>query len=755
MTQQPDGALWSAAEQARLTSGHDFWTTESVADVPSILMTDGPHGLRKQDGATDHLGVSGSVPATCFPPAVGVAQTWSPALARRVGTAIADEARAHGVGVVLGPGVNLKRSVRGGRNFEYFSEDPHLTAELGGAWVHGLQARGVGASLKHFAVNNQETDRMRISADVDERTLHELYLRAFRTIVIREQPWTVMCSYNRINGVHASQHRELLTEILRDQWGFAGAVISDWGAVADRVASLAAGLDLTMPSPGPDADAAVVDAVADGRLAPEALTSAADRVAALARTATAHAPTTPETADLDAHHAVAREVAGRAIVLLRNDDDLLPLTPTADLAVIGELATHPRYQGGGSSHVHATRVDVPLEEIRARAGAGVGFAAGYRLGGETDADGTLLAEAVSVARSASTVVLFLGLADEQESEGFDRADIELPPAQLALAEAIVAANRRTVIVLAHGGVLRLSSLTAPALLDGALLGQAVGAAIADVLFGDVNPSGRLAETVPERLSDTPDHLSFPGESGHVLYGEGPFIGYRWYDARELPVTFPFGHGLSYTTFEYRDLEVHTTDDGGLRVAATITNTGARAGREVVQVYLGAANSAPATGPTPVTMPTPVTALRELKAFTDVDLDPGRSTRVEVTVTADDLSRWDLRTHAFVVRSGRYTVSVGASSRDIRLTAEVDVVGDDTTGDLTLESSIAEVLADPVAAEAMTQIAGALTDGADTGEGMDLVTIMGSVPVGRLVDFSAGALPREVLQDILDRANATH
>ncbi|AFA73932.1 thermostable beta-glucosidase B [Gordonia polyisoprenivorans VH2] len=753
MTQQPDGAPSSIAEQARLTSGHDFWTTESVGDVPSILMTDGPHGLRKQDGPTDHLGISGSVPATCFPPAVGLAQTWSPALARRVGAAIADEARAQSVGVVLGPGVNLKRSVRGGRNFEYFSEDPHLTAELGGAWVHGLQARGVGASLKHFAVNNQETDRMRISADVDERTLHELYLRAFRTIVTRQQPWTVMCSYNRINGVHASQHRELLTEILREQWGFGGAVISDWGAVADRVAALAAGVDLTMPSPGPAADAAVAEAVANGRLAPEALTSAAVRVAALARTAAAHAPRTPETPDLDAHHALAREVAGRAIVLLRNDDDLLPLTPTADLAVIGELAAHPRYQGGGSSHVHATRVDVPLEEIRARAGAGVGFAAGYRIGAETDTDAALLEEAVSVARAASTVVLFLGLTDEQESEGFDRADIELPPAQLALAEAIVAANRRTVIVLAHGGVLRLSPLTAPALLDGALLGQAVGAAIADVLFGDVNPSGRLAETVPERLSDTPDHLSFPGEFGHVIYGEGLFIGYRWYDARELPVTFPFGHGLSYTTFEYRDLEVHTTDDGGLRVAATITNAGARTGREVVQVYLGAATSAPATGPTPVTMPTPVTAPRELKAFTDIDLDPGCSARVEMTVTADDLSRWDLRTHSFVVRSGRYAVSVGASSRDIRLTAEVDVVGDDTTGDLTLESSIAEVLADPVAAEAMTKITDALTDGADTGEGMDLVTIMGSVPVGRIVDFSAGALPREVLQDILDRANA--
>ncbi|MGC4932806.1 glycoside hydrolase family 3 C-terminal domain-containing protein [Gordonia sp. DT30] len=738
-------------EQARLTSGRDFWTTEAIGDLSPIMLTDGPHGLRKQTGGTDALGISGSVAATCFPPAAGLAQTWSPALAQRVGAAIGDEARGQRVSVVLGPGINLKRSVRGGRNFEFFSEDPYLTAQLGGAWVRGLQSRGVGASLKHFAANNQETDRMRVSADVDERTLHELYLRAFRAIVTREQPWTVMCSYNRINGVHTAQHRELLTETLRERWGFDGAVVSDWGAVVDRVRSVAAGLDLTMPSPGTAADAEVAAAASDGRLDPSTLAAAADRVATLVRTATSHAPATDESPDLDAHHQLAREAAGQAIVLLRNDDDVLPLSASTDLGVIGRLATQPRYQGGGSSHVNATRVDVPLDEIRARADGSVGFAPGY-LVGDTGADPgeVLLGEALDLARNSSTVVLFLGLADQQESEGFDRDDIDLPADQIALAEAVVAANPRTVIVLAHGGVLALSPLTAPAILDGALLGQGVGAAVADVLFGQVNPSGRLAETIPLRIEDTSDYLSFPGESGHVTYGEGLFIGYRWYDSRNLPVAFPFGHGLSYTTFEYRDLDVHANDDGGIDIAVTVANTGERAGREVIQVYAGPTKrreaKSVATGP-----------VRELKAFTDVDLDPGQSRRADLTISADDLACWDLRTHAFVVSSGCYAVSVGASSRDLRGTVEVDIVGNEPTLPLTEDSSIAEVLADPVAAEGMAPIIAGLTGGSDSGpdSGIDIAAMMGSVPVGRIVDFSAGALSRESLQGILDRANAAH
>lgn len=730
----------SVEQQAKLTSGRDFWTTKPEGGLGSIMLTDGPHGLRKQEGASDHLGLSGSVAATCFPPAVGLAQTWDVDLAERVGAAIADEARAQGVSVVLGPGVNLKRSPLGGRNFEYFSEDPFLTGRLGAAWVRGLQGRGVGASLKHFAVNNQETDRMRISADVDERTLHELYLRAFRHIVTTEQPWTVMCSYNRINGVPASQSRELLTTILREQWGFDGAVVSDWGAVADRVRALAAGLDLTMPFPGEASDAEVVTAVTSGELAVAALRSSAQRVTRLVeRAATEPAPPI----DFDAHHTLAHEAATRAIVLLRNDGNLLPLQRNTSVAVIGALAAQPRYQGGGSSHVNAPRVDIPLDAIRAFAEHEVGFAAGYRLDGQPS--GQLRTEAEAAARSADRVVLFLGLADGQESEGFDRSTIELPDDQLGLATAVFDANPATVVVLCHGGALRVTPLRAPAIVDAALLGQAVGSAIADVLYGAVNPSGRLAETLPRRIEDTPAHLSFPGEHGHVTYGEGLYIGYRWYDARDLDVAHPFGHGLSYTTFDYRDLVV-SEDDSGIAVSLAVTNTGAVSGREVVQVYVGVDDASVVRAP------------RELKAFTTVDLGAGDTAEVMLHIDRDSLAYWDIRVHEFVVEGGTYRVSVGASSRDIRLCATVDIAGDDIRVPLTLESSIGEALADPVAAEGLQSIVGAMFGGGDGGGsafGVDVAAMMESVPLGRLVGFSGGLLSREMLQQILDRANAGH
>lgn len=737
-------------QQARLTSGRDFWTTKAEGGARSIMLTDGPHGLRKQDGASDNLGLAASIPATCFPPAVGLAQTWNRTLAERLGAAIAAEARAAQISVVLGPGINLKRSPLGGRNFEYFSEDPVLTAQLAAAWVRGLQDGGVGASLKHFAANNQETDRMRVSADIDQRTLHELYLRAFRSVVRRSDPWTVMCSYNRINGVHAFADRTLLTGLLREQWGFGGLVVSDWGAVADRVAAVAAGLDLTMPFPGDPDDEALAAAVHDGTLDPAALRTSADRVLALAERA---APDTGAEFDADEHHRLAREAAGQAIVLLRNEPvtgpdgpaaPLLPLDPAGDLLVIGELAEVPRYQGGGSSHVNATHVDVPLDRLRERSGGEVAYQPGYSTG---EPDPALADPAVAAARSADTVVLFLGLAAHQESEGFDRTGLDLPADQLSLAARVLEANPRTAVVLCHGGVVDLSGIGAPALVDGALLGQAVGSAIADVLYGDVNPSGRLAETVPVRLQDTPAYLNFPGEHGHVTYGEGLFIGYRWYDARELDVSFPFGHGLSYTDFEYSDLAVTAADDG-ITVRVTVANTGDRDGREVVQVYVGLDSSAVARAP------------RELKGFAGVDVPQGSSTEVTIDVAADDLAYWDTRFGDFTVEPGTYTVSVGASSRDLRLTTTVDLDGDPRRPVLTAESTIAEVLASPEGAEAFAPVLEAMTAGMGGGEedsgqamGVDLEAMVGSVPIGRLVAFSGGMLPREVLDQLLEQANA--
>ncbi len=750
----PNAADLTVEQQAQLTSGQDFWTTKPVAGVPSIMLTDGPHGLRKQEGASDHLGVSGSVPATCFPPAVALAQTWNPDLARRAGNAIADEARTQGVSVVLGPGINLKRSPLGGRNFEYFSEDPLLTGHMAAAFVDGVQTRGVGTSLKHFAANNQEADRMRVSADIDERSLHELYLRAFRHVVRTAAPWTVMCSYNKINGVYAFENRELLTTILREDWGFDGLVVSDWGAVADRVSAVAAGLDLTMPFGGEPGDAKVAAAVADGTLAAGDLLVSAGRVIDLAVKARDAAAAIPDSGavDLDAHHRLAREIAAQAVVLLRNDGDLLPLGPDDGIAVIGALAAEPRYQGGGSSHVNATRVDAPIDAIRARAGREVPFAPGYTTG--PDAAPLLADEAIALAESADTVVLFLGLGEGQESEGFDRTTIDLPADQIALAVRVLAANPRTVVVLCHGGALHVSVIDAPAVLDAALLGQAIGTGLADVLFGDINPSGRLTETLPRRIEDTPAYLHFPGEHGHVVYGEGLFIGYRWYDARALDVTYPFGHGLSYTTFDYDNLAVESGTDG-IRVTLRLTNSGARDGREIVQVYLGAATSSVSRPP------------RELKGFANVGVAAGESVPVSVFIPRDDIAYWDTRVHRFVVESGSYTVHVGSSSRDIRLSAAVDVTGDVVRVPLTLQSTIGEVMADPAAAEGIKPITDAMfgvtggADAANEGEdqsgaalGVDMAKMMSSVPIGRLVDFSGGLLPGEYLQAILDQANDT-
>ncbi len=708
----------SVAQQAALGGGADFWTTKAVGDIPAITLTDGPHGVRRTGPAGDQPAFGNSEPATCFPPAVALAQTWDPDLISRVGAAIGREARALDVQVVLGPGVNIKRDPRGGRNFEYYSEDPYLSGVLGAAWVSGLQTEGVGASVKHFAVNNQEHDRMRVSADVDERPLREIYLRAFHRVVTRARPWTVMASYNRINGEWAVQDHWLLTRVLRDEWGFDGVVVSDWGAVVDRVRSVAAGLDLQMPGPNPAADAEVVAAVAHGVLPEVAVATAAARVAALARRG--QAGRRSGTVDVDAHHDLAREAARRSIVLLRNDDGLLPLRPDTSLAIIGKFAAEPRCQGGGSSHVAATRVDVPLDEIRTRATGAVTFAAG----GEA---------AVTAAAAADSAVVFLGLDESAESEGFDRTDIELPATQLDTLAAVLAVQPRTVVVLGHGGVLRLAPVRAPAILDAALGGQGGGAAVADILFGLANPSGRLAETVPVRLRDSPAYLNFPGESGHVRYGEGVFVGYRWYDAREIAVEFPFGHGLSYTTFEYADLEV-TSDEDAITAAVRVTNTGTTPGREVAQFYVGLPGSRVARPP------------RALAGFAVVELAPGEQGRAEVRLERDDLAYWDVRVGRFVLEPGDYRVDVGSSSRDIRATATVSMPGETVDLPLTLQSTLAEVAADPAALQRLSALFGGGIPA--LGDDAAVAAMMGSIPVARLVSFTGGAITREQLERAL-------
>ncbi|MGW5320956.1 glycoside hydrolase family 3 C-terminal domain-containing protein [Rhodococcus pyridinivorans] len=729
-------ARLTVAERASLTSGLDFWHTEPVAreNIPSIMLTDGPHGVRKQTAEGDHLGLHSSVPATCFPPAVALGCSFDPELLERVGAALGAEARALQVGVLLGPGINIKRSPLCGRNFEYLSEDPLLSGVLGAALVHGMQSQGVGASLKHFAANNQETDRMRVSADVDPRPLREIYLRAFERVVRDAQPWTVMCSYNRINGVYSSRNPWLLTDVLRGEWGFEGLVVSDWGAVDDRVASLAAGLDLEMPSTGGRTDAEIVAAVRAGTVDESVLDTAAARVIELVQKAVA-ASDPRATFDADAHHALAREVAGQSIVLLRNENDLLPLATDANIAVIGELARTPRYQGAGSSRIEPTRLDNALDEIRSLSGRDVPFAAGYALDGSDSAE--LVDEAVKRAADADIAVVFLGVPAELESEGFDRDDLELPQRQTALLDAVLTANPNVVVVLSNGGVVRLSGFAdrVPAIVEGWLLGQAGGGAVADVLYGHVNPSGRLAETVPIRLEDTPAHTNFPGEHGHVRYGEGLFVGYRSYDARRLDVSFPFGHGLSYTTFEYSDAAVES--DGDLTVQVTVTNTGGRAGAEVVQVYAGAPGSSVARAP------------RELKGFTKVRLDSGESQRVAVSIRRDDLAYWDTRVDSWVVEGGTYSIDIGASSRDIRQTLTVDVTGDAVRIPLTMESSLGELFQNPAAAEIVLQAFGSL--GGEVGVDESVLKMAASMPLGRLAGFAPGVEPEQI-QQLLDIAD---
>ncbi|MFC8127818.1 glycoside hydrolase family 3 C-terminal domain-containing protein [Streptomyces sp. NPDC057302] len=687
-------ARLSLAEKADLTTGAGWWHTTALPDagIPEFRLSDGPHGLRLQnDTQADQLGINGSAPATCFPPAVTLACTWDTDLAGRVGGALARECLAHGVHVLLGPGVNIKRSPLCGRNFEYFSEDPLLSGVLGAAWVKGLQAQGVGASVKHFAANNQETGRMSVSADIDVRALREIYLPAFRRVLTEARPWTVMCAYNRVNGVHASQNPWLLTDVLRGEWAFDGVVVSDWGAVVDRARALAAGLDLEMPSSSGAGPARAVTAVESGELSEEALDRSAARVVALARKATAHAR--PDASfDPAAHHDLAREVATRGAVLLKNEGALLPLDPATPqrIALIGEFARTPRYQGEGSSRVTPTRLDSALTSVsEAAPAAHITFAPGFPVDApDTDA-ATLHEEAVRTAESSDVAVLFLGLPPSLESEGYDREHIELPAEQTRLLASVIAVNPNTVVVLANGGVVRLAGWIddVPAVLEGWLLGQAAGSATADLLFGRENPSGRLAETIPQRLADTPAHLAWPGENGHVTYSEGLFVGYRHYDARDMAVSFPFGHGLSYTTFDYADLRV-VSDDAGLDVTVAVTNTGERAGHEVVQVYVAAPGER-------VRRP-----VRELKGFATVWITPGETQNVTVRISRADLAYFDTAADTWLVEDADHRIDIGASSRDIRLSATVPVTGDAHAEQPDADSTVEVWLAHPVGGPAI-------------------------------------------------------
>jgi beta-glucosidase len=649
-------------EKAALTIGHDFWTTRAVErlGLPAIWLADGPHGVRKARSSADP-GIGTSLPATCFPTASALASSWNLELVYEIGVALGREAQAQGVQVLLGPGVNLKRSPLGGRNFEYFSEDPVLSGELAAALINGVQSQGVGTTLKHYVANEQETARMIVDSQLDARTLHELYLRPFAIAMQKGRPWSLMAAYNRVNGSYATESELLLDTILKQEWGYEGIVMSDWGAITDRVAALRAGLHLEMP--GTPTVEAVVAALREGQLDEARLNTLVREL--LCFILTADAQRRPDTTvDLDAHHALARRAAGETIVLLKNQGGLLPLEGErlAGLAVIGAFARTPRYQGSGSSQVVPTRVESIYDELARLSEEEPGYAAGYA-GAET-IDQALLAEARDVAARASAAVVCVGLPPSYESEGFDRAHIELPPAHNALVEALLEVQPNLVVVLINGSAVAMPwAERAPAIVEGWLSGQAGGGAVADVLLGRINPSGKLSETFPVRLEDTPAYGAFPSLARRARYGEGLLSGYRWYDTRDIAPLFPFGHGLSYTSFAYADLRLdrqQLSDGETLSVSLRVSNTGERAGQEVVQLYLREPGAAGRPD-------------KELRAFAKLALQPGESREVMLALSGADFAVYDEDRAAWVTEAGEREILVGASSRDIRLSARVQFV----------------------------------------------------------------------------------
>ena len=646
-------------EKAGLCSGGDFWHTKAVErlGIPAAMVSDGPHGLRKQNQEGDHLGINDSIKAVCFPAGCGAAASFNRGLIRHMGEVLGNECQAEGVSTLLGPAVNIKRSPLGGRNFEYYSEDPYLAGEMASAFIGGVQSQNVGTSIKHFLANNQETRRMTVSSEVDERTLREIYLPPFETAVKEQKPWTVMCSYNRINGTYAAENKKYLTDILRNEWGFDGYVMSDWGAVNDRVNDLEAGLDLEMPSSGGVNDARIVEAVRTGRLKEEVLDEAVERI--LNKVFQYEEGRNKEAVfDRKKDHEEARKTAEETIVLLKNEG-ILPLVQGAKIAFIGKYAKEPRYQGGGSSHINSSQIDSALDAVSDL--AGIIYAKGFD-DREDCTDAELFAEAVKTAKEAEVAVIFAGLPDSFESEGYDRDHMQLPACQNELIHAVAAVQPNTVVVLHNGSPVEMPWIgEVKGVLEAYLGGEASGGAVADVLFGKVNPSGKLPETFPKRMEDNPSFLFYPGEGDVSEYREGIFVGYRYYDRRKMEVLFPFGHGLSYTTFAYSNLrcsKAEMDDEGTLTVSVDITNTGKVAGKEAVQLYI----ASPAGE---VLRPE-----KELRGFEKVELQPGETKTVVFELKKRAFSYWETKIHDWYAPSGEYEILIGASSRDIRLSGKV-------------------------------------------------------------------------------------
>lgn len=733
-------AQMTLEEKAGLCTGASAWTTQAVPrlGIPSMFVSDGPHGVRRVPD--EHSLSAQSLPATCFPTGSCLASTWDSSLIFELGQALAEEAIALHSNVLLGPGVNMKRTPLCGRNFEYFAEDPFLAGELAVSLIQGIQSKGVGTSLKHFAANNQEYERFSINAVVDERTLHEIYLPAFETAVKKGKPWTVMCAYNKLNGRYGSENHSLLVETLKQAWGFEGLVVSDWGAVHDRVEALRSGLDLEMPGPKAHRVQAVVEAVHAGRLDESLLNEAVRRILNIVF----KAAETPKdgTFNVEGHHALARKIAAEGMVLLKNNG-ILPLKGSQHFALIGRAAQTAHFQGGGSSHINPTLVDVPFVEFQKQAGESeLSYCDGYPLDNSFQQE--LINEAVIAAKNADVALIFVALPPSKESEGYDRPDLDLTTHQIVLIKSVTAVQPNTIVILNNGSAVVMDEWIegAAAVLEGWMMGQAGGGAVADILWGKVNPSGKLAETFPKRLVDTPAHLNFPGENGEVRYGEGLFIGYRYYDAKEIPVLFPFGYGLSYTTFSYSNLRLsaHTFRDvEGLKVSVDVTNTGKVPGKEIVQVYVHDCQS------------WLVRPQKELKGFAKVALEPGQTKTVTVDLDWRAFAYYHPGYHQWITEDGEFEIQVGASAADIRARHTVTLESSqELPCILHLASTIRDWMgykpAKPIMEQFLGQLRAQLTEtfaageGEHDGIGMDTLSFMMDMPVLSLLEFVSDKLP---------------
>ena len=733
-------------EKAGLCSGEDFWHTKGIErlGIPSVMVSDGPHGLRKQEDEADHLGINDSIKAVCFPAGCATASSFDRDLLEELGEIIGNECQAENISTILGPAMNIKRSPLCGRNFEYYSEDPLVSSEMASAFVRGVQSKSVGTSPKHFMANNQEYHRMTSSSEMDERTMREIYLASFENMVKKEKPWTIMNSYNKLNGTYLCENKEMLSDILRDEWGFDGYVMTDWGAMNERVEALKAGCNLEMPASGGKTDKEIVDAVRSGKLDEAVLDK---RCEEFLNIIFRYIENRDETVvfDREQDHEKARHIEEECIVLLKNEDNILPLTPEQKTAFIGKYAAAPRFQGGGSSHINSFKTESALDALDTADGIkkeNIIYAQGYDdLEDKTDEE--LLREAVEAAKSAETAIIFAGLPDSFESEGYDRTHMRMPQCQITLIEEVAKAQPNTVVVLHNGAPVEMPWIDkVKAVVEVYLGGQAVGGATVNILYGNTNPSGHLAETFPIRVQDTPCYLTYGGEHDKSVYSEGVFVGYRYYASKEMNVLFPFGHGLSYTTFSYSNLTVEKKrirESETLRVSVDVTNTGNRFGKEVVQLYVAPKNS------------TVIRPVRELRAFEKTGIAPGETKTVTFLLDSRAYAYWSTEIHGWHVESGEYEVQVGKNAQDIILSRTVYVESEHMIPKVfTLNTTMGEILADPkgkaVFEQAMSGMAGSDAQEAEAqalegdGEAISaemMAAMMEAMPLRQMISFVPG------------------